>query len=185
MQRYRNAITQATRQSVDERALSADFIKFVTEYTPRAPERLNFSPDTQEMYDSLTTKLYAPLYGDGLVSRGPSFQLFEMFRVVDLGRNGDGTVDWGGITNNIQIKLHYFSSDTDTIVLDNANIENHKETGQQQLIFKDADGTESVSFLRVNSTSGVPCWKVEHILSFNGKQRVMFSVHITEILLGQ
>lgn len=186
MEKYRVGITRGTKQSVDERTLSQDFLKFVNSWVPRPmPDHKadRMSPATLEMYDELMTKLFVPIYEAGIVNRAPAFQLFQMSKNVDLGRQPDGSgfVDWNTITNQFEIHMVYFTQETQKIILENALLENHSETGQKQLIFRDQDGIESVSFTRVTTPSGVPAWKVEHLMTFKNKTRTMFTVHITEI----
>lgn len=127
--RYISALhkSQATKTSSLVEALGDDFVRFVLNYQSQQPDMTNVqisNPEARSLYTDLMSSVYGRVDRMGTANRGASFQLFSMFRNVDLGRQADGlTVDWGGITNQMEIREVFYSSDTSLIKLENALLE--------------------------------------------------------------
>lgn len=83
-QKYTSAPTQATRITFNPLVLSPDFVNFVNTWSPQGPVNtsgMGLNPDQAQMYSDFVSKTYAPIYGQGLSSYGPSFNLFKMIPI--------------------------------------------------------------------------------------------------------
>ena len=160
-QRYQNATTQGTKLSVSHLALSPDFTNFVNTWIPTPLSDVvvppSVPPELEISYREILAGTFTSVYMAGLISRGPSVQVFDIVENA-------GTYTF---------RMIPMTSNSDDIVIHDADLD-MQPNGP---VFRSQSGTEVMSFVRVAAPSGLQVWRVDHIIN----NRVQMRLHFTDI----